>query len=157
MVAWRRQIVILTAVFSAGELRFFGELNMRTGFNRMGKLVLLAACACALAGCQSSGTKVISASDDAAIQDALPKDVSVVGTISSIDVSDSVISIHFTGADKSGFYAVVLTRGRDGMEKAYGTGLSSLNGKTIRVTGKVTLYRNKPEIVINESTQVSVM
>ena len=109
-----------------------------------------------LVGCQTSGPKTIDASDDAAIQDALPKDVTVAGTVSSIDAGESVIAIHFTGADKSGFYAVVLSRGREDIEKVYGAGLKNLAGKSIRVTGKVTLYRGKPEIVINGPTQIVV-
>jgi DNA/RNA endonuclease YhcR with UshA esterase domain len=108
-------------------------------------------------GCQTIGPKIISASDDAAIQDALPKDFTVVGTVSGIDDGDEVIAIHFAGTEKSGFYSVVLSRGRDDVEKVYGPGLKTLLGKDIRVTGKITLYRDKPEIIISKPEQIEVL
>ena len=114
-----------------------------------------------LAGCQSSGTGpagpvVIEAADDAAIAAALPKDFTVRGSVSRIDVSDEVIAIHFAGTDKNGFYAVVLSRGRDAMETAFGPGLKRLQGQTIDITGKITLYRGKPEMVLSDAKQVQV-
>jgi DNA/RNA endonuclease YhcR with UshA esterase domain len=33
---------------------------------------------------------------------------------------------------------------------------NSLKGKNVCVTGKVTMYRNKPEIVVNEPSQITV-
>ena len=110
-----------------------------------------------LIGCQSSSSSAINASDDAAIADALPKDIHVIGTVSSIDAGGEVIAIHFVGTDKNNFYAVVLGRGRDAMEKAFGSGVGSLKDKTIEVTGKITLYRGKPEIVLNGPDQVVVL
>jgi len=111
-------------------------------------------------GCQTvapAGPKIISASDDAAIQDALPKDFTVAGKVSGIDDGDEVIAIHFDGTEKSGFYSVVLSRGRDDVEKVYGPGLKTLQGKWIRVTGKVTLYRGKPEIIVSKPDQIEVI
>jgi DNA/RNA endonuclease YhcR with UshA esterase domain len=109
-----------------------------------------------LVGCQTAGPKVIDASDDAAIQNTLPQNWTVAGTVSSVDASQSVIAIHFAGTDKSGFYAVVLERGMAAVEKVYGDGLKALNGKSISVTGKVTLYRGKPEIIISDPKQIVV-
>ena len=119
-------------------------------------LGLLAVAGCQTAAPEPTGPKVIEASDDAAIQDALPKDFIVEGTVSAIDAGDEVIAIHFAGTEKSGFYAVVLDRGRDAVEKVYGLGLQKLLHLPIRVTGKVTLYRGKPEIIINNPNQITI-
>ena len=50
-----------------------------------------------------------------------------------------------------------LPRNRDAVERVYGTGLQSLAGKRIKVTGKVVDYRGRPEIVIATPEQIVVV
>lgn len=133
------------------------NFSMRRGLLLLPILSLAGLGGCCCSNPAPTGPKTILASDDAAIQDALPKPVTVSGAVSSIDVGDDVISVHFVGADKSGFYAVVLARGRDAMEQAFGQGLKNLQNKQINVTGQVTLYRGKPEIILSKPDQVVVV
>jgi DNA/RNA endonuclease YhcR with UshA esterase domain len=100
---------------------------------------------------------LIDATDQAAVQDAMPKDFIVAATVNDIDVTDSVISIHFAGTEKSNLYAVVLRQGRDEITAAYGDGLEKLKGKSIRIVGKIVDYRGKPEIVISKPEQITIV
>jgi DNA/RNA endonuclease YhcR with UshA esterase domain len=97
---------------------------------------------------------VIDAADKSAIEAAMPHDVTVVGTISDIKPTESVTSLNFKGTEKSQFYAVVLQRNREAVEKVHGEGLKSLAGKSIKVSGKLVEYRDKPEIVVSSPDQI---
>ena len=100
---------------------------------------------------------VIDAADKAGLDAALPQIVTVKGTISEIKNDAGVTSINFDGAEKSGFYAVVLSRNRDAVEKVFGAGLKSLVGKPVQMSGKIVEYRNRPEIVVSAPEQVVVL
>ena len=98
----------------------------------------------------------IDATDKSAIEAAMPHEVAVAGNISDIKSAESVTSINFKGTDKSQFYAVVLQRNREAVEKVYGEGLKSLAGKAVEVTGKLVEYRDRPEIVVSSAEQIVV-
>jgi DNA/RNA endonuclease YhcR with UshA esterase domain len=96
----------------------------------------------------------IDAADKSAIDAAMPHDVTVAGTISDIKSAESVTSINFKGAEKSQFYVVVMQRNREPVEKVYGEGLKSLAGKSVKITGKLVEYRDKPEIIVSSPEQI---
>ena len=100
---------------------------------------------------------IIEAGDKTAIDSALPQFVAVTGTIKDISENDGVTTINFDGADESQFYAVVLQRNREAVEKVHGAGLKSLAGKRVRLTGKIVEYRERPEIVISAPEQIAVL
>src|SRR5262249_28081163 len=87
----------------------------------------------------------IDATDKAAIDGAMPREVTVVGTIADIKDNQGTTAINFKGTEKSQFYAVVLGRNREDVEKTHGEGLKSLVGKTVKVTGKIAEYRDRPQ------------
>src|SRR6476469_8403625 len=71
----------------------------------------------------------IDVTDKSAIQSAIPHEVIVTGTVGEIKDIQGVATINFNGTEKSQFYAVVLKRNREAVEKIHGTGLKSLIGK----------------------------
>jgi DNA/RNA endonuclease YhcR with UshA esterase domain len=120
-------------------------------------LTLLAALAMAGCCCASKGPVVISASDKAAVQAAMPT-VTVVGVVESVNATESVVTINFENTKDSQFCAVVLYGGREAVEAAFGGDIAkAITGKTIHVTGNVVLYRGRPEIVISKPEQLAVV
>src|SRR5262249_53670688 len=69
------------------------------------------------------GSKLIDASDAAAVVAALPKEVPVLGKVEEITAKGDVLALRFAGTEKSHFNAVVLKRNREVLEKVYGDGL----------------------------------
>jgi DNA/RNA endonuclease YhcR with UshA esterase domain len=123
-------------------------------------LVLSAVVGCStMAGpsTQPAAPMVIHATDKAAINAAM-MGVTVEGVVDNVSVTDSVITINFQGTTDSQFYAVVLASGRQAVLAAFGNDLSAaITGKTVRVTGSVVPYRGRPEIVINNPEQLTVV
>lgn len=121
--------------------------------------LILAASALAIAGgCATAptGPPVLNASDPAAIQGAMPT-VTVVGEVEKTSESGSVLIINFKDTDKSQFYAVVLEADREAVNAGFGGDVAkAITGKTVRVTGRVVLYRGKPEIIISRPEQLVV-
>jgi DNA/RNA endonuclease YhcR with UshA esterase domain len=99
----------------------------------------------------------IDATDKSAIDAAMPHEVAVTGTIEAVKVNQGSTAIDFKGTEKSQFYAVVLGRNREDFEKTYGEGLKSLIGKTVKVTGKIAEYRDRPQIVVSRPEQIAVV
>ena len=97
---------------------------------------------------------VIEAADKAGIDAALPRVVTVQGTVKDVAPADSVTAINFKGTDPTGFYAVVLARNRDAVEKVHAPGLKSIVGKSVQISGKIVEYRGRPEIVVSAPDQI---
>ena len=97
--------------------------------------------------------------DAAALQAAMGSVAIVDGTVASAQwsPSGSVMRIEFMGAEKSRFYAVLFPRDRVTFDKKYGGDVSNaLNGAQVRITGKLQVYRGRPEIIINRLEQLEV-
>ena len=101
--------------------------------------------------------KVVDVADAAAIEAAMPHDVTVAGTVSEIKGNENAATINFKGTENSRFYAVVLKRNRDAVEKGFGEGLKSLVDKNVQITGKIVEYRQTPEIVVSAPSQIVVL
>jgi DNA/RNA endonuclease YhcR with UshA esterase domain len=113
----------------------------------------------AASGCSQTADspRVLDATDPAAINSAMPT-VIVTGQVANVQDSDSVVMINFKGTEKSRFYAVVLGANRQALTTAFGGDIAkAINGKSVRVTGKVVLYRGRPEIIISKADQLVVV
>ena len=75
---------------------------------------------------------VIDAIEKDAVLAAMPHVVNVCGTVSQIKDSDGNLAINFNGTEQSQFYAVVLKRNREAVEKVHGEGLKSLDGRKFK-------------------------
>jgi DNA/RNA endonuclease YhcR with UshA esterase domain len=93
--------------------------------------------------------------DKTAIQSAIPHEVVVAGTVSEIKDIQGAATINFNGTEKSQFYAVVLKRNQETVEKVHGEGLNSPEGKHIQITGKIVDCRKRPEIIISAPEQIA--
>jgi DNA/RNA endonuclease YhcR with UshA esterase domain len=100
---------------------------------------------------------VIDATDKAAVLAAMPHVVNVCGTVSQIKENDGNLSISFNGTDQSQFNAVVLKRNREAVEKVHSAGLNSLDGKRVQVSGKIAMYRERPQIVVSLPEQIVIL
>lgn len=102
----------------------------------------------------------LSADDVAGLKSNVGKWVTVTGTISRAELSQSkkVFRIAFKEAGTSGFNSVVFDRNLRAFEAELGADLSAaLTGKTVEVTGKLEEYREKPQVVLREPGQLKVM
>ena len=120
---------------------------------------LLLALSTISAGCCATppaGPKLINASDKAAVDSAMPT-VTVVGVVDTVTSTESVVTINFKDTKDSRIYAVILSAGRDAVEKAFNGNIAkAITGKTVHVTGNVVLYRGRPEIVISKPEQLVI-
>jgi DNA/RNA endonuclease YhcR with UshA esterase domain len=121
--------------------------------------VVLVASLLLASGCAQtpSAAPILDATDPAAIQSAMPKPVTVAGVVDKTRDSDGVLIINFKDTDKSEFYAVILAANRDTLNAAFGGDVGkAIEGKPVRVTGKVVEYHGKPEIIISTADQLVV-
>jgi DNA/RNA endonuclease YhcR with UshA esterase domain len=123
-------------------------------------LALILGISSTLVGCATSkpaGPIIVNASDKAAIDGTMPT-VTVVGVVETVTSTESVVTINFKDTKDSKFYAVVLSGGREAVEAKFGGDIGkAITGKTVHVTGKVVLYRNRPEIVIGKPDELAVV
>jgi len=85
--------------------------------------------------------------------------VLVEGKISSAKPSSSgkVFIIDFHGASSNGFSAVIFPRALPKIKASLkGDPATILPEKTVEIRGKLQLYRNRPEIVINTPEQLTI-
>jgi DNA/RNA endonuclease YhcR with UshA esterase domain len=118
-----------------------------------------------LSGCAHTSTAMpsapaapaeLDAASKADIDSATPM-VTVKGIVDTVQVGDETITINFKNTQDSHFYAVILSRGRDAVTQALGGDVAkALTGKTVHIHGQVTLYRGRPEIVIDTPAQLMV-
>jgi len=88
------------------------------------------------------------------------KEVAVEGQVSEAAWSSSgkVMQAMFAEATSTKFMAVVFLKTRAAMDKAFnGDVAKAINGKRVRVIGKVVEYKGKPEIVIDKPEQLEIL
>ena len=96
------------------------------------------------------------ASDFDALKAADGKDAVVHGKVSRAGwYQDRILFINFEGVDRNGFTAIVRSDHKDAV-KDFGDG-ADLTGKEVNITGKIKLYRDKPEIEITKPDQIKVL
>jgi DNA/RNA endonuclease YhcR with UshA esterase domain len=114
-----------------------------------------------VAAADSPSTKPvpIRATDKEALAEAQGKEAVVEGRVAQAVWSSSgkVMNIRFEGADESGFVAVVFQRSRAAFDKAFeGDAAKTLTGAKVSVSGKVGTYRDKPQIVCEKPSQITI-
>ena len=110
---------------------------------------------------------VIDVSDKAALEANKEKQVTVVGTCSGASWSSSgkVMNISFAGAEESRFGAVMFEKNKQKMDAAFGgDAAKAWTGAKLRIRGKLSTYGGKvaarlgeTQIIINDSSQVTVV
>jgi hypothetical protein len=97
--------------------------------------------------------------DPDALKAAMGSEVIVSGTVASAEWSRTgrVMRIEFNGTEKSRFYAVIFPPQRPAFDQKYsGDVAKALAGAEVQITGKLQLYRERPEIIINRLDQLDV-
>lgn len=96
--------------------------------------------------------------DTAACQAAEGKQAVIEGKVTKAAWSKSgkTMSAHFTkGADS--FELVIFARKKDDMDKAFGGDVAAaLNGATVKATGEIKDYRGRPEMIIDDASQLTI-
>jgi hypothetical protein len=101
---------------------------------------------------------VLDSADDAGIRAATGQTATVQGKVSRVGATEtgSITFINFTGNDRGKFVAIVRKERLSEVAAAFGGDLQSLSGKTVEIHGKVELFRNSPQIVINQADQLRI-
>jgi len=77
----------------------------------------------------------------------------VKGKIAEVNIGERVTRLNFEQAyPKNPFTAVIFSRSTNQFPE-----IEKLKGKTVEISGKVTAYREKPEIVLTSSNQVRII
>ena len=102
----------------------------------------------------------VNLADDQALQANMGKEVVVQGLVSEAAWSSSgkVFLIKFKEGEQTSFQGALFLKLRDDMEKAFHGDLSdAFEGATIQIQGKLQMYREHPEILINDPKQITIL
>jgi hypothetical protein len=105
----------------------------------------------------ASAPRVLQATDTDAIKAAKDTDATVEGVIESAEWSSSgkVLVIRFKGTEFSG---AAFSRIREKLDKAFsGDVARTLTGAKVRLKGTIGEYKEKPQIVISQTTQITIL
>lgn len=94
------------------------------------------------------------------IKAAMGKVVKVEGVVrdSQWSKSGKILRIQFEGAEQTRFLAVIFSSEKEQFNRAYkGDVAKTLMGAIIRVQGKLVLYKELPEIVIKDESQLEIV
>jgi DNA/RNA endonuclease YhcR with UshA esterase domain len=103
---------------------------------------------------------LVMVNDKAAVDAALDKDVILDGTIDSAAWSSSgkVMRIEFKDTAESKVQAVIFEKKRADFDAAFaGDVAKALGGKHVRINGRLKDYKGKPEIVIDQVHQITIV
>ena len=108
---------------------------------------------------QPDESQVIDATDKAAIDTAMNKEVVVEGIVESAAWSSSgkVMSIRFKNNKETRFSAVIFDKHKSDFDTAFSGDIAkALPGAIVRVRGQVKDYKGRPEIVIDSPAQITI-
>ena len=99
---------------------------------------------------------ILSVDDTEAILNHMGREVIVEGTVTSAFwVRNQVMLITFREQEE-GFLAVAFARNREKLNGAFsGDMAKAVEGRTVRIRGKISEYRSRPQIVVEEPAQLS--
>ncbi|HZZ42004.1 MAG TPA: hypothetical protein VFE58_03640 [Tepidisphaeraceae bacterium] len=118
--------------------------------------ILLLSCLAADPASQPASIKV---SDKSALDANKDKSVIVDGTITTAAWSKSgrVFILKFADTEDTGFTAVAFKDNKDAFDKAFnGDAAKTLTGSKVTLTGKLSAFHDKPQIVLNKPEQVKI-
>ncbi len=104
-------------------------------------------------------SEVIDVGNAEALTAAVGKEVSVRGKISDAfkPQSGSVLLLNFEGIERRSFTAVVKKENFEALDAGFdGDVGAAVKGKTVIITGTISLYRDKPQIEIATPEQIKV-
>jgi DNA/RNA endonuclease YhcR with UshA esterase domain len=120
------------------------------------KLILMAiTCLAAVASAQDSGTKSNAplSLKAAEAKDHIGANAAVTGTVVEVNKAERLTRLNFDKAfPKQPFTAVIFSSHTNAFAD-----LDQLKGKAIEVTGKITEYRERPQIVLTSTNQLKVL
>ncbi len=102
----------------------------------------------------------VSLGDKQALDANVGKEVVVEGLVSDAEWSASgrVFLIKFKEGETTQFQGALFSKFRDDMEKAFNGDLSNaFEGAKIQIDGKLQMYREHPEILINDAKQITIL
>ena len=103
---------------------------------------------------------LVLASDKAAIQAAMGKDVFLEGVVESAAWSQSgkVMRVEFKDAAESKVHVVLFEKKRSQFDAGFGGDVAkALNGKHVRIKGQLKDYKGRPEIVLDLLSQITIL
>lgn len=100
----------------------------------------------------------LEATDTPGITQAIGQQAKVTGNVMECFwVRDRVLMIIFQ-EDRNGFVAVSFAKHREALDKALdGDAVTALKGKNIAVTGEITTYNERPQMVISTADQITFL
>lgn len=115
------------------------------------RLALLACTLYLFAALANAGGPTVIAAEDAA--DHVGEYVTVVGRVADVFTSDNENTFLNFGAayPRQVFSATVFERFASGFNDLHG-----LEGRRVRITGTIRLYRNRPQIILESPSQLKV-
>jgi DNA/RNA endonuclease YhcR with UshA esterase domain len=105
----------------------------------------------------SSAPSIVQASDADAVKAAVNTETTVEGVIESAEWSSSgkVMNAKFKDSD---LRAAAFSRIKEKLDKAFsGDVAKTLTGAKVRIKGKVQEFKGHPEILINDTTQITIL
>lgn len=103
---------------------------------------------------------MVSLEDKKALDANMGKEVIVEGTVATAawSASGRVFLIKFNEGIATNFQGALFAKLREDMEKAFHGDLSdAFEGGKIQITGKLQMYREHPEILINDPKQITIL
>ena len=103
---------------------------------------------------------LIEASDKAAVDAAMGKDVELEGVVSNATWSPSgkVFFINFEKSEESKVMAVAFEKKREAMDASFSGAVGkALTGARVRIRGKLSEYRGKPQVVVEMPSQITIL
>jgi DNA/RNA endonuclease YhcR with UshA esterase domain len=110
-----------------------------------------------LTGAKGVSPSAIKVGDKPALDALVDKEATVVGTVASAawNPSGKVFVIKFKDADATEFSAAIFAKNKDAMESTFkGDLAAAFTGAEMQITGKLAMYRDKPQIIINNAKQI---
>jgi len=103
----------------------------------------------------TSQPAVLGPADTAALKEAVGKKVTVKGEISKVYSGKTIMILDFK--ESRDFTAVIRKVDQDAVNAAFsGDVAAALKGKTVKVTGEIKLYKEKPQIEITKPDQIEL-
>jgi DNA/RNA endonuclease YhcR with UshA esterase domain len=110
-------------------------------------------------GQDAASMPVIKADDNDALTANVDRDAIVTGKIASAAWSPTgkVMQIRFDGVGRDGFAAVVFEKGRKTFDESYGgDAAKTLSGATVRLRGKLRIYKEHVEMTLDRPDQITI-
>ncbi|MBC8106046.1 MAG: OB-fold nucleic acid binding domain-containing protein [Anaerolineae bacterium] len=103
---------------------------------------------------------LVDVSDKAAVDAAMNKDVELEGVVRSAtwNPKGSVFFVNFEKTEESKAMAVAFEKKREALDKSFSGDVGkALTGARVRIRGKLSDYKGKPQVIIDLPTQITIL